>query len=371
MEKTAVAVIGAGVVGLAAAERLSRRFPELVVVERHESFGRETSSRNSEVIHAGLYYASELLKTRLCVRGNPLLYELCAAQGIPHRRTGKVVCAADSGELAILERIREQARANGVAGVRMLGAQEVSRLEPQVRAAGGLFSASSGIVDSHALMAYLEQTARARGAVMAYGCTVEALRPRSGGWLLTIRDADGEPLELAAEVVVNSAGLGSDRIAALAGVDLDAAGYRLHPCKGEYFSLSSRFRGAFHHLVYPVPSPINLGAHVVLSLDERVRIGPNAFFVQELEYGVDPGHTEEFHREALRLLPGLGLEDLSPDMAGIRPKLYGPGEPFRDFVIREERDRGLPGLVELVGIESPGLTSCLAIGELVDGLVTG
>ena len=371
MEKTGTAVIGAGVVGLAVAERLSRRSGELVVLERHDGFGRETSSRNSEVIHAGLYYSSDLLKTRLCVRGNPLLYELCAREGIACRRTGKVVAAADQTELAVLERLDAQARANGVRWVRMLTGAEVTGLEPQVRAVGGLFSPDSGILDSHGLMAWLERAAAERGAVFAYGCVVEGLEREVGGYRLLIKDADGQPMELEAQTVVNCAGLGAERIAQLAGIDTLQAGYRAYLCKGEYFSLSSRFRGAFRHLVYPVPHPLNLGAHVVLALDERLRIGPNAFFVEEVEYSVDPAHRETCFQEARKFLPDLTREDLSPDMAGIRPKLYRDGEPFRDFVIREESARGLPGFIDLVGIESPGLTSCLTIAEEAEGLIRG
>jgi L-2-hydroxyglutarate oxidase LhgO len=371
MDRVGVAVIGAGVVGLAVAERLSRRYGDLVVVERQDGFGRETSSRNSEVIHAGLYYGSQLWKTRLCLRGNPLLYELCAREGIACRRTGKIVAAAGPEELPVLEDLAAQARANGVQGVRLLGAREVAALEPQVRAAGGLFSQDSGIVDSHGLMSWLERQALSRGAVFAYGCTVQGLSRAGGGYVLEIRDADGQRLELAAERVVNCAGLGAERIAGLAGIDTAAAGYRVNLCKGEYFSLSSRFRGAFRHLIYPVPSPLNLGAHVVLSLGEGVRIGPNAFFVEEVEYSVDAGHREAFWAEARKLLPDLTPGDLTPDMAGIRPKLYRDGEPFRDFVIREEGDRGLPGFIDLIGMESPGLTSCLAIAERVEELVRG
>jgi L-2-hydroxyglutarate oxidase LhgO len=369
VEQVGIAIVGAGVVGLAVAERLSRRTESLVVLERHESFGRETSSRNSEVIHAGLYYDASLFKTRLCVRGNAMLYELCVRHLIPHRRTGKIIVATSEAEVAKLERIRGQALANGAEGISMLSDREVAALEPEVSSIAGLLSPASGIVDSHALMAYLEQEARARGAVLAYGCRVEGVERAAGGYRLAVRDADGAPLELQAEALVNSAGLDADRLAAAAGIDIAAAGYRIHPCKGEYFSLSGRWRGAFRRLVYPVPSPIHLGAHVVLGLDGRTRVGPNAFYVGEIEYSVDSGHRGAFHVEARKFLPGLQLEDLAPDMAGIRPKLYGGGEPFRDFVIREESGRGLPGLVNLVGIESPGLTSCLAIAEEVEGLL--
>jgi L-2-hydroxyglutarate oxidase LhgO len=369
MEQVGIAIVGAGVVGLAVAERLSRRTDSLVVLERNESFGRETSSRNSEVIHAGLYYDASLLKTKLCVRGNPQLYELCVRQRIPHRKTGKLIVATSEAEVEKLERIRGQALANGVEGVDLLSGREVSELEPVVSGIAGLFSQASGIVDSHALMAYLAQEAGARGAVLAYNCRVEGVERSAGGYRLAVRDADGASLELQAQALVNCAGLDSDRLAASAGIDIDAAGYRLHPCKGEYFGLSSRYWGLFRHLVYPVPSPVHLGAHVVLGLDGRTRVGPNAIYVGEIEYSVDAGHREAFHAEAHKFLPDLKVEDLSPDMSGIRPKLYKAGEPFRDFVIAEESGRGLPGMVNLVGIESPGLTSCLAIAEEVESLV--
>jgi L-2-hydroxyglutarate oxidase LhgO len=207
--------------------------------------------------------------------------------------------------------------------------------------------------------------------VFAYGCVVEGLAREPGGYSLQVRDSDGQPMDLEAETVINCAGLGAQRIAELAGIDAERAGYRVHLCKGEYFSLSGRFRGTFRHLVYPVPHPLNLGAHVVLCLDERLRIGPNAFFVDEVDYSVDPGHREACFREAGKILPGLTLEDLTPDMSGIRPKLYRDGESFRDFVIGEETGRGLPGFIDLIGIESPGLTSCLTIAEQVEALIRG
>jgi L-2-hydroxyglutarate oxidase LhgO len=369
MERVEAAIVGAGVVGLAVAERLSRRTGSLVVLERHDGFGRETSSRNSEVIHAGLYYAEDLLKTRLCVRGNPLLYELCARRGIPHRKCGKIVAAASQAEVAVLEGIQAQARANGVPGVRLLGSGEVAELEPAVAAAAGLLSPESGILDSHSLMAFLEREARSRGAILAYGCTVEGLERSPAGWRLAVRDSDGAPLDLEAQVLVNAAGLGAAGLAAEAGIDIAAAGYRTYFCKGEYFGLSSRYRGVFHRLVYPVPTPIHLGAHVVLALDGGARLGPNAFYVDEIDYAVDPAHRESFCAGARKLIPGLQPEDLSPDQAGIRPKLYRQGEPRRDFVIQEESARGLPGLVDLVGIESPGLTACLAIAGEVERLL--
>lgn len=372
VDRVDVLIVGAGVVGLAIAERLSRearKHSDIVVVERHDGFGRETSSRNSEVIHAGLYYEESLLKTRLCVRGNPLLYELCAAQRIPHRKTGKIIVAVDQGEVEKLQAIMEQAAANGVTGLRLLGAREVQMLEPEVYAVAALYSAESGIVDSHALMAYLERTAEGRGATIAYSCQVTGVQRSSHGYAVSILDADGENVEIETAVLINAAGLSADAVAEMAGIDADEAGYRIHPCKGEYFSVSSRHHGKLGMLVYPVPTPVHLGAHAVLGLDDRLKIGPGALYVDQIHYDVDPSHRGEFFQKARRFLPFLEEEDLTPDMAGIRPKLYRAGEPFRDFVIREEAERGLDGLVNLVGIESPGLTSCLAIAEMVAGLL--
>ena len=369
MDDVDILVIGAGVVGLAIAERLARPARQIVVAERHDGFGRETSSRNSEVIHCGMYYAEELLKTVLCVRGNPMLYELCARVGIPHAKTGKIVVATDDEESQALHRIFAQGKKNGVAGLRLVTAREITDMEPSVAGRLGLYSPESGIVDSHKLMEFLERSATAKGATVAYGCEVVGIRKEASGYSVDILQADGERVLLRSQLVINSAGLGADRIAGMAGIDVDQAGYRIRPCKGEYFRLASRHRGRIHRLVYPTPSPIHLGAHVVISLDGGLKIGPSSFYVDVLDYTVDPGHRGEFFEKARRFLPFLELDDLSPDMSGIRPKLYRREEPFRDFVIREESDRGLPGLVDLIGMESPGLTSCLTIAEKVESLL--
>jgi len=369
MAEIDILVVGAGVVGLAVAERLSRSGRRIVVVERHESFGRETSSRNSEVIHCGMYYAESLLKTRLCVRGNPLLYEACRRAGVPFRKTGKVVLAVDESELAALDTLLAQGKKNGVPGLRLVSSRELADLEPATRGVQGLFSPESGILDSHALMAFLEREARSRGVTFGYSCDVKAVTRTTQGFDVELVDADGQGLTLRSGCVVNSAGLGADRIAASAGIDIDAEGYRIYPAKGEYFRISSRHRGRLSRLVYPVPSRDHLGAHAVLGLDGGLRIGPNSIPAVLGDYSVDPSHEPEFFRKASRLLPFLSEGDLSPDMAGIRPKLAPLSEPMRDFVIREEASRGLPGLVDLVGMESPALTSCLAIAEEVQKIL--
>ncbi len=388
MDAVDILVIGAGVVGLAIAERLSGPSRELVVAERHDGFGRETSSRNSEVIHCGMYYAEDLLKTTLCVRGNPMLYELCARMGIPHRKTAKIVVATDEEESAKLHQILGQGKKNGVPGLRLISGREIADLEPSVSGCLGLYSPDSGTVDTHRLMEYFERSAVSRGATVAYGCEVTGIRKEASGYTAEVLQADGERVVLRSEVVINAAGLGADRIAAMAGIDVDSCGYRIRPCKGEYFRLAGRHRGRIRRLVYPTPGqggrrgaetgmseaplpPVHLGAHVVISLDGGLKIGPSSIYVDELDYAVDPGHQREFFEKARRFLPFLKYDDLSPDMSGIRPKLYRRGEPFRDFVIREESDRGLPGLVDLVGMESPGLTSCLTIAQKVESLLAG
>lgn len=371
MDEVDVLIIGAGVIGLAIARRLAGPSREVVIVEMHDGFGRETSSRNSEVIHCGMYYAAELLKTRLCVEGNPLLYELCAREGIPHNRTGKIVVATDEAESEKLQQIFTQGKRNGVPGLSLISAREIAAREPEVRGVLGLLSRESGIVDSHELMGYFERTAISKGATLAYNCEVTGIAGSGAGYSIEIREPDGTLTRLRSACVINSAGLHADRVARMAGVETAGAGYTIHPCKGEYFRVSSRHRGRLHTLIYPVPSPVHLGAHAVLGLDGSLKIGPSSFYVDALEYEVDPAHQAEFHQKASRFLPFIGFDDLAPDMSGIRPKLYRRGEPFRDFVIREESDRGLPGLINLVGMESPGLTSCLAIARRVESLLQG
>ncbi|MBD3346353.1 MAG: FAD-dependent oxidoreductase [Chitinivibrionales bacterium] len=370
MEQVDITIIGAGVVGLAIARRLARSERDIVVVERHDGFGRETSSRNSEVIHAGLYYPSGSLKAQMCVAGNRLLYEYCEKRNIPFKKTGKLVVAGSTEEVDRVGAVYNQGLLNGVEGLCMLEGAEISRLEPHVAAQGGVLSKETGIVDTHALMKSLEREAGDKGAVVAYNCSVAGVSREKDGYSLDIKDVDGEHFAFRSRMVVNAAGVHADRIASMAGLDIDSCGYRIHPCKGEYFSVSNRHKGKLTHLVYPAPTQISLGLHAVLTLDGAIKMGPNAFYVDSLEYDVDPGHKEDFIRSAARFLPFISPDDLSPDMAGIRPKLQKPQEPSRDFIIAEESARALPGFVNLAGIESPGLTSALAIADYVENLLT-
>jgi L-2-hydroxyglutarate oxidase LhgO len=369
MADAALTVIGGGVVGLAIAAELSRRHAPLYVLERNARWGEETSSRNSEVIHAGMYYAPGSLKAKLCVEGNRLLYELCARRGIPHRRITKIITATRGGEEGELERLLALGTRNGVT-LRMMTAAEVLALEPQIVTVGGLFSPNTGIISAHALMEYFYRTAKEQGAEVQTRCTVVGLERRTGDYLITVSEG-GNLSTISSERVVNAAGLESDTIASLAGIDVEGERYRLHYSRGCYFSLPPRMSGCVGRLVYPVPSADSLGVHAVLDLGGRLKFGPDIEYQSDrvLDYRVDGAKRAAFGESVRRILPHVRDEDLTPDMSGIRPKLQGPGEPPRDFVIREESSRGLPGFVNLVGIDSPGLTASPAIAGYVAGLL--
>ncbi len=365
-----VAIIGGGVIGLAVAEAVSRRRGEVALLERHPAFGRETSSRNSEVIHAGIYYPPDMRKTRLCVSGRRLLYRRCAAAGIPHRRCGKLIVAVDESEASSLETLRARGEANGVENLRLIGRRELRKREPHVRAVAALHSPRTGIVDSHALMAHLATEAAAREAYVVFGAAAHGLEPTGKGWTVRYRDSAGEGV-LHARAVVNAAGLAAQAVMRLAGLDPEALGLSGYFCKGDYFALRSEKRKLIGGLVYPSPEANleGLGIHTVADLGGGQKLGPNACYVDTVDYAVDPAHAEAFYRSAARYLPFLEPADLAADTSGIRPKLAGPGEPPRDFHIAHEAGNGAPGFFNLAGIESPGLTACLAIADEVAALI--
>ncbi len=369
MADTPLTVVGAGVVGLAVAARLAPRFPELVVLERRERHGTETSSRNSEVVHAGLYYPTGTLKARLCVRGRQMLYELCEGLGVPHRRITKLVVATVPGEQGELDRLLALGRANGVP-LEPLSAGECRRLEPSVPAVAGILSPTTGIVSAHGFMDALLHEARRHGAILQPRAEVVGIERRGRDYRIEILSPDGVE-SLTSERVVNAAGLEADTVAGLAGIDVDAARYRLHWWKGSYFAVGGKKARSVSRLVYPVPTHVSLGVHAVLGLDGRLRFGPDADHLRErvLDHRVDETKRGAFGTAVRRLFPQIADEDLAPDVAGIRPKLQGPDDGFRDFVVAEEAGRGRPGLVNLVGIESPGLTAALAIAEEVERLL--
>jgi L-2-hydroxyglutarate oxidase LhgO len=369
MADVGVTVVGAGVVGLAVAARLAPANPDLVLLERRDKPGQEQSSRNSEVIHAGMYYPTGSLKAKLCVEGKRRLYERCARKGIPHARITKIITATTEKEVAALETLLARGLANGVELERMTAAQ-VTALEPHVRTVGGLFSPTTGIVNAHALMDSLLAEAREAGAVVQPRSELVAVEPGGGSYRLTVRSG-GQTESFTSERVVNAAGLGSDEVAALAGIDVDAAGYRLYYCKGRYFSVAPAKARLVRRLVYPVPGHESLGVHAVIGLEGRLRFGPDVEYLPDRrqDYTVPDAIRPQFAESARRILPDIADDDLAPDMSGIRAKLQAPGQPVRDFVIVEESARGLPGWVNLVGIESPGLTAALAIAEHVERLL--
>jgi len=363
-----VAIIGAGVIGLATAREIAQGKKDVFVFEKNRTLGLETSSRNSEVIHAGIYYPEDSLKAKLCVEGKSLLYKLCDKHNIAYKKTGKIIVAADENEISCLEELYEQGGKNGVEDLMLLSQTELKKLEPNIEARAGLLSPSSGILDSHTLLKFLYSQAKGKGAEFVFDTEVVGIEKMGAKYRVKIRDRDGISA-FVAHVVVNCAGLNSDRIAQLAGIDVAKAGYKLHYCKGEYFSLSSKYRNVINRLIYPTPEQAGHGIHVTVGLDGRVRLGPNARYVEEVDYRVDETHKQAFYNSAKRFLPLVELEDLAPESAGIRPKLQGPGEGFRDFVIAHEEKAGFPGLINLIGIESPGLTAAPAIARYVGRMV--
>jgi L-2-hydroxyglutarate oxidase LhgO len=369
------AVVGAGAVGLACAARLARAGHSVLILEALAAVGQESSARNSGVIHAGLYYPSGSLKALSCVEGRARLYARCAREQIPHLRCGKLVVATDDRERSKLEVIHAQGLRNDAGALRMLDGAELRALEPRVRAIAALWSPETGIVDQHGLIASYKREALAHGAELCLHTQVIGIDPAPNGLTLTTRAvasgdaAFAETARVTASWVINAAGLRADAIAALAGLDVDALRYRLHPCKGDYFELASSLRGMVEHLIYPMPEQAGLGVHVTLDLSGALRAGPDTEYVPAPVYDVDPAKAAHFAAAVQRYLPEVRVEHFTPGYAGVRPKLAGPGEAFRDFVIEEASAHGAPRLINLIGIESPGLTASEAIAERVAALV--
>ncbi len=360
VERVEAVVLGAGVVGLAAARALAMSGREVLVLEAADAIGTATSSRNSEVVHAGIYYPTGSLKAQLCVAGRQALYDYCEAHGVPVRKLGKLIVASDPAETPLLDAIASQAAANGVP-LALLSAAEAQALEPALCVAAALHSRETGIVDSHALMLAYQGDAEACGAMLAFRAPL--LRGEVLGRGMRLEVGGDTPMALECSLLVNAAGLHAPRLArVIAGVPSQTIP-RAYFCKGSYYGLAGR--APFQRLIYPVPEPGGLGVHLTLDLGGQARFGPDVEWVEREEYDVDLRRAAGFYAAIRRYWPALPDGALLPGYAGIRPKISGPGEPAADFAILGPAAHGVPGLVNLFGIESPGLTASLAIGQAV------
>jgi L-2-hydroxyglutarate oxidase LhgO len=364
MDKVECVVIGAGVIGLAVARRLAQAGREVIVLEAAEGIGTVTSSRNSEVIHAGIYYAAGSLMARMCVAGKHALYEYCSGHGIPHRNCGKLIVATSPKETLKLQSIRAHAEANGVLDLQTLSGDEARALEPALNCDGALLSPSTGIIDSHAFMLALRGEAEDAGAAFAFHAPL--LRARALADRIELDAGGSAPISLECGLLVNAAGLAAPAVAR----SIDGMPIGLIPsaylAKGNYFSCSAR--APFSRLIYPVPEPGGLGVHLTLDMAGQARFGPDVEWVDTIDYAVDPARAERFYPAIRRYWPTLPDGALMPSYSGMRPKIVPPAVAVQDFLIQGPGDHGIGGLINLFGIESPGLTSSLAIADHVGEL---
>jgi len=366
MDQVECVVVGAGVVGIAIARRLAVSGREVVILEAADTIGTVTSSRNSEVIHAGIYYPADSLMARLCVSGRRQLYAYCGDHGVPHRRCGKLIVATSTAETEKLAAIRAHAEANGVDDLQSLSGDAARALEPALSCAAALLSPSTGIIDSHALMLALRGDAEEAGAAFAFHAPLERARAADGGFELDVGGA--EPMTLGCRLLINAAGLDAPALArtidAMPADRIPTAYY----AKGNYFSCGAR--APFSRLIYPVPEPGGLGVHLTLDLAGQARFGPDVEWIERIDYQVDPARAERFYPAIRRYWPALPDGALMPGYAGIRPKIVPPTVAVQDFLIEGPQRHGVAGLINLFGIESPGLTACLAIADLVGDLAS-
>jgi L-2-hydroxyglutarate oxidase LhgO len=371
MNDADITIIGAGVVGLAIAQKITENHKNVFLLEKNKTFGQETSSRNSEVIHAGIYYPKDSLKARLCVEGRHLLYDYCEKFNIPHKRCGKLIVATDEEEISIIENVKLTAEKNGVTDLVLIDRKEVEEMEPAIFALKALFSPSTGIIDSHSLMKQYETNTLNNGGQIAYNSEVSSIKKTGTGYQLTVREEDGHSYSFTSRIVINSAGLYSDVVSTMVGIRDESL--RIVFCKGEYFRIIPPKNRLLSRLIYPVPHPKleHIGVHVTVDMAGGVKLGPDVKYLESnvQDYRLTPSKQHAFYSSAKKFLPFLEYDDIAPEMAGIRPKLQKAGEALRDYYIMEESGRGYPGFINLIGMESPALTSSLAIAEYVESLV--
>ncbi len=369
MDQTNITIIGAGAIGLATSFTLSKTHKDILVVEQHDSFGRETSSRNSEVIHAGIYYPKDSLKAKSCIKGKSLLYDLCNQHNIPHKKVGKLIVSCNDEESKKLEIIKGNAFENGIKNLRFLGSKEFTQLEPNIKAQKALFCPDTGIIDSHQLMKFFYEKSKQQDVDFAFNIKVISIEKLSSHYKVTVQEPSGEPFSFETKIIINAAGLFSDKIAQMIGINILKNRYKIHYSKGQYFRLANPKKFSINHLIYPPPSKTDLGIHVTPDLAGGLRLGPDAEYVDNISYTLDENDKEKFLLSVSRFLKNLSAEDLIPDTVGMRAKLQAPQEDFRDFIISEEKEKGFENFINLLGIESPGLTSCLAIAQMVENFL--
>ena len=366
-----ITIIGAGVVGLAIAKTLSEKYKDVFLLERNKKFGQETSSRNSEVIHSGVYYPVGSLKSILCVRGAEMLYKYCEENRVSYKKCGKIIAATTNEESQYLENIFAHAIKCGVKGGSLISKSETKKIEPDINAVSAIYFPSTGIIDSHGLMKQLETEALSNGAEVAYGASVIELNKITDGYTIKVAEAENNDYSFTSEIVINASGLDSFSVSKMIGIEDPF--YTLYYWKGEYFSVHNGKNKLINRLIYPVPnhSLTGLGVHATIDLSGGLKLGPNAIFIENnrLDYSVNGNHREEFYLSAKKLMPFIEEDDLQPSQAGIRPKLQKPGDPVRDFIIKNEVERGYKNFINLIGIESPGLTASLAIAEYVKSII--
>jgi L-2-hydroxyglutarate oxidase LhgO len=369
MEKIDITIVGAGIIGLAVAKELSSPDKDILIIEKNQSFGQETSSRNSEVIHAGIYYPKNSLKAKTCLEGKALLYEFCQKNNVAHKKLGKLIVAICDNELKDLEDLFKRGRENGIEDLKLLTQEEIKKLEPEIEARKAIYSPSTGIIDSHSLMEKLLLHFKTQKGEIAYNAELTGIDKADNGFILTVQDKNEGSFKFFTRILINSAGLNSDKVAAMAGLLKDE--YKLNYCKGDYFRVASKKAKFINHLVYPLPKKYGagLGIHATLDLAGQLRLGPDDEYVDKIDYKIDETKKKIFYENVRQFLPFMELDDLSPDTSGIRPKLQGSPDDFRDFIIKDENNDGLAGFINLIGIESPGLTSALSIAKIVKELV--
>ena len=355
-----VIIIGAGIVGLAIAHQLSEEYENILVVEKENTYGKHVSSRNSEIIHSGLYYKPGSLKARLCVEGNSLMYNFVRKYNINHNNCGKLIVIPTIEELPQLETLMRNGIDNGVKGLQILTREEVTERESHIKSAAALLVPSTGIVDTHTIMQKLEYLIKTKDINVAYNMEVDDIKHQNDHYTVSFTDIE---YKAKSKIIVNSTGLWCDKVSSMVGINE----YKLHLCKGEYYK-TTKYRNQIHSLIYPLPTELSLGTHIVLHLDGTIGFGPNAYYVDEIDYSMDDSHKQEFLKHINTYLD-LDEEDLSEDFTGIRPKIQQKSDPAHDFIIINESEKGYDNFINLIGVESPGLTSSLAISKYVKNII--